>query len=41
MMFVTPRCNAAGPLGKAIPTRSLGAFLLARLGRRAMARLRW
>ena len=39
MMFVTPRCNYAGSLGKAIPTRSLGV-LLARLCRRAF-RVRW
>jgi hypothetical protein len=29
-MTVTSRCNAAGPLGKLIPTRSF-AYLLARL----------
>ncbi len=32
-MTVTSRCNHAGPLGKAIPTRSF-ASLLARLLRR-------
>lgn len=32
-MTVTSRCNVAGPLGKLIPTRSLGSFL-ARLLRR-------
>ena len=41
MMFVTARCNNAGPLGKLIPTRSFAAFLLAHLPTRAMARLRW
>jgi hypothetical protein len=45
MMFVSPRCNCAGPLGKSIPTRSFGAlvlsFLPARLPGRAIARLRW
>ncbi|GAB3438104.1 hypothetical protein GCM10027320_25260 [Massilia solisilvae] len=30
-MFVTPRCNYAGPRGQLIPTRSF-AFLVARLG---------
>lgn len=39
-MFVTSRCNNAGPLGKYIPTRSF-AFLLARLQGRTLARLRW
>jgi hypothetical protein len=38
MMFVTSRCNNAGPLGKPIPTRSFVASLLARL---AVTRLRW
>jgi hypothetical protein len=38
MMFVTSRCNNAGPLGKPIPTRSFVASLLARL---AVSRLRW
>lgn len=39
MMFVTPRCNYAGPLGKSIPTRSFGV-LLRRLCGRAF-RIRW
>lgn len=39
MMFVTPRCNYAGPLGKSIPTRSFMAFLV-RLRGRAF-RIRW
>ena len=30
-MFITSRCNQAGPLGKYIPTRSFAAFLFARL----------
>ena len=38
MMFVTSRCNNAGPLGKPIPTRSFVAALFARL---AVSRLRW
>jgi hypothetical protein len=38
MMFVTSRCNNAGPLGKLIPTRSLVASLLARL---TVSRFRW
>lgn len=40
MMFVTARCNNAGPLGKLIPTRSFALRLLARLHGRAL-RLRW
>jgi hypothetical protein len=39
MMFVTPRCNNAGPLGKSIRTRSFAACLLARLP--GFSRLRW
>jgi hypothetical protein len=39
MMFVTARCNNAGPLGKHIPTRSLALTLLARLP--VLSRLRW
>jgi hypothetical protein len=35
-MLITARCNNAGPLATAIPTRSLAARLLARL-----RRLRW
>lgn len=38
MMFIQPRCNNAGPLGKPIPTRTLVA-LLARLP--LFARIRW
>ena len=38
MMFVTSRCNNAGPLGKAIPTRSFVTTLFARL---AASRFRW
>lgn len=38
MMFVTSRCNNAGPLGKPIPTRSFVSALFARL---AVSRLRW
>ena len=38
MMFVTSRCNNAGPLGKPIRTRSFVAALFARL---AGSRLRW
>lgn len=38
MMFVTPRCNYAGPLGKQIPTRSFLASLFARI---AASRVRW
>jgi hypothetical protein len=38
MMFVTSRCNNAGPLGKAIPTRSFVSTLFARL---AASRFRW
>jgi hypothetical protein len=38
MMFVQPRCNNAGPLGKPIHTRTLVA-LLARLP--LFARIRW
>ena len=38
MMFVTSRCNNAGPLGKPIPTRTFVSALLARL---AVTRLRW
>lgn len=30
-MPITPRCNYAGPLGQAIPTRSLAASLTASL----------
>jgi hypothetical protein len=41
MMFVTARCNYAGPLGKPIATRTFAAFLLARLHGRAIARFRW
>jgi hypothetical protein len=40
MMFVSARCNNAGPLGKPIPTRSFAVRLLARLHGRAL-RLRW
>jgi hypothetical protein len=40
-MFVTSRCNNAGPLGKYIPTRSFAAFLFARLQGRALVRMRW
>ena len=36
MMFVTARCNNAGPLGKPIPTRSFAAFLFSHI-----SRLRW
>lgn len=39
MMFVTARCNNAGPLGKPIRTRSLALTLLARLP--VFSRLRW
>ncbi len=39
-MFITSRCNQAGPLGKYIPTRSFAAFLFARLQGRTV-RLRW
>lgn len=39
-MFISSRCNSAGPLGKRIPTRSFAAFLLARLSGRPI-RLRW
>jgi hypothetical protein len=39
MMFISARCNNAGPLGKPIPTRSLAATLLARLP--VLSRLRW
>ena len=39
MMFLAPRCNNAGPLGKLIPTRSFAAFLLSRLP--IPRRLRW
>ena len=38
MMFVTSRCNNAGPLGKLIPTRSFVASLFSRL---AVSRFRW
>ena len=38
MMFVTARCNNAGPLGKPIPTRTFTAALVARL---FSSRLRW
>ena len=38
MMFVTSRCNNAGPLGKPIPTRTFVSALLARL---TVTRLRW
>jgi hypothetical protein len=38
MMFIQPRCNNAGPLGKPIPTRSFVA-LLKRLP--ILARIRW
>ncbi len=38
MMFVNPRCNYAGPLGKQIPTRSFFAELFARI---APSRPRW
>jgi hypothetical protein len=40
MMFVSARCNNAGPLGKPIPTGSFALRLLARLHGRAL-RLRW
>ena len=40
MMFVNARCNNAGPLGKSIRTRSLAAFLLARI-HVPLTRLRW
>ena len=40
MMFVSARCNNAGPLGKPIPTRSFAMRLLARLHGGAL-RLRW
>ncbi|MDM5176834.1 hypothetical protein PO883_06435 [Massilia sp. DJPM01] len=40
-MFVTARCNHAGPLGKPIPTRASAALLWARLHQRVMVRLRW
>ncbi len=39
MMYISARCNNAGPLGKPIPTRSLAATLLAHLP--VLARLRW
>jgi hypothetical protein len=39
MMFITARCNNAGPLGKPIPTRSLAVTLLSRLP--VLSRLRW
>jgi hypothetical protein len=42
-MFVTTRCNNAGPLGKPIPTRSFAAFLLSCLAvrvRRSRASVR-
>lgn len=39
MMFVTPRCKHAGPLGKPIRTRSFVTCLLARLP--GFSRLRW
>jgi hypothetical protein len=38
MMFVTSRCNNAGPLSKTIPTRSFVASLIARL---SGTRFRW
>jgi hypothetical protein len=38
MMFVTSRCNNAGPFAKPIPTRSFAAALFARL---APSRFRW
>jgi len=38
MMFIIPRCNNAGPLGKPIPTRS---FAVAQLARIVVSRLRW
>lgn len=38
MMFVTSRCNNAGPMGKPIPTRSFVTALFARL---SASRLRW
>ncbi|MES2323951.1 MAG: hypothetical protein V4633_16965, partial [Pseudomonadota bacterium] len=38
MMFIIPRCNNAGPLGKPIPTRSFAVALLARI---VVSRLRW
>lgn len=41
MMFVTARCNYAGPLNKPIPTRSFAASLFARLNGSAITRLRW
>ncbi|MDP3669321.1 MAG: hypothetical protein WA191_06540 [Telluria sp.] len=41
MMFVSDRCNNAGPLGKPIPTRSFGAALFARLQGFSITRLRW
>jgi len=30
-MLITPRCNAAGPLGQLIPTRSWVASLMSKL----------
>lgn len=38
MMFVTSRCNNAGPFAKPIPTRSFVTSLFARL---AASRFRW
>jgi hypothetical protein len=40
MMFITARCNNAGPLGKPIPTRSFAAALFARLNA-PITRFRW
>ena len=41
MMFISARCNNAGPLGKPIATRSLGLFLLARLRAAGIVPARW
>lgn len=40
MMFVTARCNNAGPLARSIPTRSFAVYLFARLNTQ-ITRLRW
>ena len=40
MMFVTARCNNAGPLAKSIPTRSFAVYLFACLNT-PLTRLRW
>jgi hypothetical protein len=40
-MSVSDRCNNAGPLGKIIPTRSIVAFVIARLQSLSMPGLRW